>query len=486
MSLNLIDDRWVPVICADGSQRTIAPWQMAEADVLRPGWPRPDLNIACYEFLIGLVHLADPPANNADWDARVTPDPERLRARLSLFASAFNLLGEGPLFMQDFEPLAGEGNPTDILFIDSAGANAARNNTDLMVHRDRYAQLDPPIAAMALYTFQAFAPSGGAGNRTSMRGGGPLVTLVDPGGDLWDLVWANTPCGRPGRTSDLPWMRTTRVSDKGEQTLPPEGATFGIEAFFGMPRRLRLVENDGAISGVIQRPHGANYALWKHPLSPYYRVKLGAEWLPKHPRAGRFGYRNWLGVVTEDKSSDLSQRALALRDWDSRRGGGSLVVAGWAMDNMKPRDFILSQQPLFDLPMEMEIRLIGLIEAAEAAAVALRGALAPVLSEGEAREAEREAFFLSTEVRFLDHVRTLKSGGEPERAWLADLRNQALRQFDAVATPGLDRREADQISRIVEARKFLAGTFAGYGKQGKALYAALDLPPPAIGKGKAA
>ncbi|MGB3501848.1 MAG: type I-E CRISPR-associated protein Cse1/CasA [Mesorhizobium sp.] len=486
MSLNLIEDKWIPVVCNDGSKRVIAPWQMADPDILEPDWLRPDLNVACYEFLIGLVYLVDPPANRSEWDARAAPDPERLRASLSPFAPAFNLTGPGPLFLQDLEPLAGEANPVDMLFIDSAGANTARNNADLMVHRARYGQLDLPLAAMALYTFQAFAPSGGAGNRTSMRGGGPLVTLADPGGGLWEFVWANVPEGAPGRIEDLPWMNATRISDNGQQTLPPSGSVFGAEALFGMPRRLRLVEEGGAVTGVVQKPYGANYAMWKHPLSPHYRLKPGAEWLPKHPRAGRFGYRNWLGIVVEQSASETTELALALREWSHRRGGGSALVAGWAMDNMKPRDFILSRQMLIELPRELESRLVGLVEAAEIAATALRGALGPVLAEGEAREAEREEFFRATESGFLDHVRSLQSGGDPEATWLSCLRVQALDQFDAVALPALDRREIDQIERIVEARKFLAMTFAGYGKQANALYEALGLSQPVAKKGKAA
>lgn len=231
MQLNLINDPWIPVRCADGSQRIIAPWQMADDTIIAPGWPRPDLNIACLELLIGLVYLADPPENIEEWDSRLVPDPARLRDKLREYAPAFNLLGEGPLFLQDLDPLTGDANKPDMLFIDSAGANTARNNADLMVHRDRYLALDPALAAMALYTFQAFAPSGGAGNRTSMRGGGPLVTLVDPGQGLWPLVWANVPYGQPAAMQALPWMRATRVSDKGQDTLPPDEALFSVEAF---------------------------------------------------------------------------------------------------------------------------------------------------------------------------------------------------------------------------------------------------------------
>lgn len=463
MTLNLINDPWIPVLCVGGSRRIIAPWQMAEADVVQPDWPRPDLNIACLELLIGLVFLADPPADDEEWDARCAADPSRLRERLASYAPAFNLLGDGPRFLQDLEPLAGECNPVDMLFIDSAGANTARNNADVMVHRSRYGRLDFPLAAMALYTFQADAPSGGAGNRTSMRGGGPMVTLVDPEKTLWDLVWRNVPGGHPAIMEELPWMRPTRTSDKGQQTLPPEEELFGVEAFFGMPRRLRLLHDEEAVTGVIQKPWGTNYTLWKHPLSPYYRLKPGTEWLPKHPRAGRFGYRNWLGVVTNESRGKLSELALCLRE--QRAGGDSVIVAGWSMDNMKPRDFILSRQRFLSvLSEEAEKQLVGLIQAAEAVSVALRNALTPVLATGEAREAEREEFFLQTETKFLAHVQAIERDENPVHAWLADLRAQALGQFDAKALPGLNQREVEAIGRITEARRYLVMALAGYGK----------------------
>ncbi|MBC7155581.1 MAG: type I-E CRISPR-associated protein Cse1/CasA, partial [Rhodobacteraceae bacterium] len=458
-----------------------------------PDWPRADLNIACLELLIGLVFLADPPRSPADWRARRRPDPDRLCAALAGFAPAFNLTGVGPLFLQDLEPLAGEPSPPDMLFIDSAGANTAKNNADLMVHRGRYAALEPALAAMALFAFQAHAPSGGAGNRTSMRGGGPLLTLVDPGQGLWPLIWANVPHGQPAEAKDLPWMRATRASDKGLETLPPVGGTFGIEAFFGMPRRLRLVERDGVISGVVQKPYGTNYALWMHPLTPYYRQKPGEAALPVHPRAGTFGYRHWLGVLAEKPGNDgVRERAHVLNLWKDRKKAmrveGSILVAGWAMDNMKPRDFTFSVQPVVDLEPEANLMLIGLVEAAEQAALALRNALEPVMAGGEVREGEREGFYTATEAAFRARFAALKAGQPVARVaatWLDDLRRQALAQFDALALPGLDQRETDIVQRIVQARRNLQGSFAGYGKYGGEMYGAMGLDRPAK-KGKAA
>ncbi len=491
MPLNLISDPWIPVLDTHGARQIIAPWQMTDPDLMRPDWPRADLNIACLELLIGLVFLADPPAHIEDWQDRQTPDAGRLRAKLAPLAPAFNLTGDGPLFLQDFVALQDAANRPDMLFIDSAGANAAKNNADLMVRRGRYPALELPLAAMALYTFQAHAPAGGAGNRTSMRGGGPLVTLVDPGADLWSLIWSNVPDGVAQGMAALPWMRPTRVSDTGVETFPPPGHGLGAEAFFGMPRRLRLVVAEDAVTGVIQRPYGTNYAGWEHPLTPYYRPKAGADPLPVHPRAGRFGYRHWLGILAEAPDTDLRQRARVLRLRHARggSGSGSVIVAGWAMDNMKPRDFIQSLQPLVILNADATLLLAGLIEAAEQAGLALRMALEPLLGDSAARDAEREAFYTDTEAGFQARRADLQAGraGDAVAAdWLAELRRVAMARFEARALPGLDQQETDQIARIVAAQRFLAGCFKGYGKYGAEMFGKLGLAPPAkVKKGKA-
>lgn len=485
--LNLISDAWIPVLHKDGSRSVIAPWQMADEALAFPDWPRPDLNIACLELLIGLVFLADPPRDAGDWRARRRPDPARLRAALEPYAPAFELMGDGPRFMQDreaFEAGVKDPNGPDMLFIDSAGGQTVKNNADLLVKRGRYPVLPPALAAMALFALQAHAPSGGAGNRTSMRGGGPMVTLVDPGTGLWPLVWANVPDGAPVGAEALPWMQAARVSDKGQQVFPDQ--VHAVQAFFGMPRRLRLVAGDGGISGVVQRPYGANYAGWVHPLTPYYRQKAGAELLPKHPKAGAFGYRNWLGVVAARRSEGgLAERARMVNVWRARsREWADVIVAGWAMDNMKPRDFTFSRAPLLDLPDDQADRLQGMIEAAEALAVALRGALAPVLAEGEGREAAREAFYLRTQPLLEARLGVLADPGVAA-GWLADLRGVAVGMFDDLALPGLAERDTRDQAEIVAARRNLTAAFAGYGKLGQGAYQALGLPVPEK-KGKAA
>ena len=486
MPLNLILDPWIPVRRTDGGPTVIRPDEIAAPGIVFPDWPRADLNIACLELLIGLVFLADPPADDEEWKARRVPDPARLRERLAVLAPGFELTGDAPLFLQDFEALEGEPNPPDMLFIDSAGANAVRNNADLLVKRSRYPVLPLPLAAMALYTLQAHAPSGGAGNRTSMRGGGPMVTLVDPGTSrLWDLVWANTPCGTPAGPAVLPWMKPTRRSEpKGSETYPQH--SHPAEALFGMPRRLRLVAADDRVTGVMQRPYGTNYAGWVHPLTPYYRLKPGSELLPLHPRAGAFGYRNWLGVVMALREAEPLRRRAAMVDryeqrlpWGDRQPA-SVIVAGWSMDNMKPRDFILSRQPLLPIDAETAGAIERMIEAAETFGNVLRSALKPVAGEGEALDALRETFFIDTQKGFDEAVEALLHGRPPEdiaRRWVDAMERVAFGIFDRAALPGLDQRELGEMAAIIHARDGLRGVFAGRLKPGPLVYEGLGLKP---------
>lgn len=490
-SLNLIRDPWIPVVMHDGTRRTIAPWQVADSGIAALDWPRMDFNIACLELLIGLLFLADPPEDDEDWEARRAPDAPRLRERLARFEPAFNLLGDGPRFLQDLEPLDGAPSPPDMLFIDSAGESTEKNNADLMTWRNRYPSLPLPLAAMALYTFQAFAPSGGAGNRTSMRGGGPMVTLVDPGQGLWALLWANVPNGQPAASPNvLPWMQPTIVSKSDKKVWPQDRHL--AEAFFGMPRRLKLIAQDGQVTGVVQRPHGNNYAGWEHPLSPHYRMKVAGELLPRHPPAGLFGYRHWLGIVAADpqqESDGLRHRAKVVRAWFERSNNqpAQVIVAGWAMSNMKPLDFSFSTAPLIHLSAQAAYLLAGLVQAADQFALALRQALRPVLAESAAREAVREHFFTLTQLPFERRLQDLQAGADPgdvARHWRNETRRLALRLFDTQALSGLTERAPEVQREIVQARQMLLANFAGHGKYGKLAYAELNLPLPSKSRKK--
>src|SRR5690606_14973530 len=110
------------------------------------------------------------------------------------------------------------------------------------------------------------------------------------------------------------------------------------------------------------------------------------------------------------------------------------------------------------------------------ASLALRAALEPVLAGGEAREGQREAFYVETEPAFGEALAALQAGDAPAEVgarWLRVLERAALARFDGLAMPGLDQRETDAIKAIVQARGFLAMTYRGYGKYGAALFGKL-------------
>jgi len=374
--LNLVADHWLPVLRQDGQRDTIRPAQIAEPKnpVIALDWPRPDFRVAGLELLIGLLATACPPAGHSEWLDwwESPPDPTALDAAFAPIAHAFHLDGDGPRFLQDQEDLVSDPEPIEGLLIEAPGASTRRQNTDLLVRRGRVASLGRPAAAMALYTFQAWAPAGGAGNRTGLRGGGPLTTLVLPGDrpTLWQTVWANVPIQRDGPPDPsefpliFPWLAPT-VTSEGGRVVTPE-TSHPLQAWWGMPRRIRLDFAAGAHPcGLIgdadsvhvatwrQRPRGANYAGWGrlHPLTPHYAQKAGGEWLATHPQPGGIGYRHWLGLVVAAPDG-LRLPAETVAHWRTSRSevlgtdAARLLAGGYDMDNMKARAFVESEMPL--------------------------------------------------------------------------------------------------------------------------------------------
>jgi CRISPR system Cascade subunit CasA len=298
---NLIIDPWLPVVRMSGRREVIAPNHLTSSytddPVVAVAWPRPDFDLATHELLIGLLAATYPlNADGAGWvDAfHNPPAPAELAERLAPLAPYFNIDGAGPLFMQDHDGgLEGEALPMDRLLIDGTGENTEKLNKDLFTKRRPGAVLSRPAAAIAAYALQQWASKGGPGQRVGLRGGGPLVTLALPDGGrparLWEVLWLNTPSDRrladPARA--FPWLAPCLTS-KRHETLHETDAD-RLQAFFGTPRRMRLVwaENidrrpcmltgvvdDVVCTGFIRVQHGVNYGVWRHPLTPY-RVNNG-------------------------------------------------------------------------------------------------------------------------------------------------------------------------------------------------------------------
>lgn len=231
-----------------------------------------------------------------------------------------------------------------------------------------------------------------------------------------------------------------------------------------MPRRLRLLDDGQAITGVVQKPWGTNYEAWRHPLSPYYDHK--GDKLPVHPKPGPFGYRNWRGIILEVEGA-LKPSMLA-RFNDLRRGGTCrLLVAGWAMSNMSPLDFLWSEQPVFPLAPDTERFAGNMVEAAEQAGFLLASCTAAARSESDLRagagERVRQGFFFDTQAAFEARLAAM-GDGVPEGAaegWLADMRRAALPLFDAEVLEGLPDLPPQRQQHAAAARSRLIAAFAG-------------------------
>ena len=93
MEYNLLREKWLPVIRADGSHDFISPCEIAGGDSppvdLVP--PRPDFRAALMEFLIGLIQTACPPQKEQDWFGRIDEPmtPDELRAAMEPFEQYF-------------------------------------------------------------------------------------------------------------------------------------------------------------------------------------------------------------------------------------------------------------------------------------------------------------------------------------------------------------------------------------------------------------
>ena len=514
MSLNLLQDAWLPIRRRNGERDIVAlPAILEEWDTERavvfPAWPRPDLNVATLELLIGILSVVMPPENTNQWHKFFLqpPKPDDLRKALRPLMAAFVVDGEGPRFEQDFDALEGSVNALDGLFIDSAGENTAKKNADLMVRRDRYRCLSRAGAAMALYALQQYAPTGGAGHRTSMRGGGPLTTLVLPPPypegatqpSLWHILWANVlpvSSETDWEEGDLPrifpWMAPTITSEKGEEVSAADPRAHPLQAFFGMPRRIRLcfsddegcycdlteIQDKPSVTGYITQPRGVNYGQWRHPLSPYYRKKPeDLEFFALHPQPGRFGYRNWLAVVIGDEQGTrLPAQVVTLfrqeRGHRLRRlGRARLLAAGWAMSNMRPLDYVMAEEPFHlaadaDHQKRLDTLARRLVLGAEHVAALLTSALQTALAEGNTRpKADTtllagwlEDFYVRTEEDFhqiLDFFARNKEATAENmaRRWLDVLRKAALAIFDAAAT--FDPLDQKRAQRVIDGRKKL-------------------------------
>ncbi|MCS6944996.1 MAG: type I-E CRISPR-associated protein Cse1/CasA [Sutterellaceae bacterium] len=502
----MLEERWIPIRRASGRRERIAPHQVTDGidtdPVVALDAPRPDFNGALIQFLIGLVQTAWV-LRDQDWDREEMlwspPPPVELERMFAPLKEAFQFDGDGPRFMQDLtlKPTDDPAqNEISALLIDFPGAQAFEKNADHFVKRDSAGAMCPHCAATALFCLMTNAPSGGVGHRTSLRGGGPLTTLVTyvpvtlehPPSALWRDVacnilersafvgWKQRPC----LADVFPWMQAIDQTMGRSGEVQPNDVS-PLQVFWAMPRRIRLhfpgsgagtcalcgLQTSQLITHYDTKNYGLNYkGCWQHPLSPYYRSRPKDPLLPVHPQPDGMTYRHWLGWVLGSKRPGREVvPAKAVQSFHSSRvepGQLRLWAFGYDMDNMKARCWYETTLPLFDLPLDRRGAADGndvvvgivdrLISAAEYVVFSLRLAVRDAWSaNGELRgdlgfvEASfwnrtEQAFFAIVEraIRLVrQHGRDADDLSTPlRREWLETLRRAALRIFDEVAARG--------------------------------------------------
>jgi len=388
---------------------------------------------------------------------------------------------------------------------------------------------------MALITVQSYSPAGGRGYRTSLRGGGPLTTLVDPRPPigvgtprdhaLWRHLWANvltvSELGEGFRHSTandpaaiFPWLAPTRTSENDRATTVAQANP--LQCFFGMPRRIRLEfqdepgrcdltgrDDERPVTGFRVKGYGVQYKGWRHPLTPYYAGKAPNELLPVHGQPGGIGWRDWYPLL--HSTATLAKiPALTVSNFNQYRAERlecvrySLHAFGFDVTNAKVRAWIDTRLPAFAEPDEHRLEQAAalvtcLTEATGLAAYTLQRTVTDALYGGSEAPPGDLSFVKSelwdaTEDPFYDSVFRLLDPEPAERSELQRefqriLLDRAPRIFDTHVDA--DSAHPEQLRRAVVARFDLVMTLSGNGKQGERFFSALGLTSPKANRPRA-
>lgn len=551
MPYDLRVEPWLPFRRRSGTVQWLPPAAVTDCldddPIVALAAPRPDFNGGLCEFLIGLLSVALALPDEEEWLklADSPPPPDDLRARLMALPDAFILDGNGPRFLQDFSSADFEKQPDvaiENLLIDAAGENAQKLNKDLFNKRGRADVLCRPTAAMALITLQSYAPAGGQGHRTSMRGGGPLTTLVEPRGDgrrnnhffekpLWELIHANLllaegdawlpedwQSAEGQRIAPLiwPWLAPTCTSEQkpSPHIVTPQDA-HPFQALFGMPRRIRLVFNESkdkcALTGMVDNSvatayrtinFGINYGsgLWVHPFSPHYRnSKNKDEWLPVHPQPDGLGWKDWAGLVLDQLDNKSEQKVAEVVQRYRRICGRSFAVRafGYDMDKMKARGWaeaVLPAWPLADADLVEALTQAAtqMTEATRQVSNLVTGAIIAA-RYSHRKDVNGDFSFVKAELwaamqqAFYDRIdrAAIEAISHAQRIVSESIAGRTFVDVLRIEAARIFDHWTDGLNlgtidsyRLVIARRNLVASLCGYGKAGMMLFATLGLSPP--------
>lgn len=520
MSKNLLKDPFFPFLLRDGTEKVLPLSAIANAEVVDFALPRADFQGAAYQLAIGVLQTVLAPEDRADWHDlyEEAPSKAELQAAFDEAAHAFNVTGDGALFMQDLDPLA-ESKPTTVagLLIEAPGANGLKLNTDHFIKRGIGSVMSLEMAVLALFTLQINAPAGGVGHRVGLRGGGPLTTLILPTAEdatLWQKLWFNVinldvwSYDQPDLHSAtvFPWLAPTKLSNKkGTEIYASD--VHPLHMFWAMPRRMRLMVNETAdtcqISGLLAEQtvieyrtqnYGGNYSgSWRHPLTPYKHdpKKPEEDNLSAKGQPGGLTYKIWDALTLTDNSEGQNCALVIEHFYQVVNGFESLLgelprlwVFGFDMDNMKARGWYSVSMPLFAIPAAQQANVLRPIKVLQSLAsnalwhcrTQIKAAWfeKPSDAKGDTSFIDLE-FWQRSEAAFYTAVQQLINqqpnareilDAEFANPWLNALRNTCINLFDQYAlSAGLGDQRS--MAKRIHARRALIGWLFG-GKDIKA------------------
>lgn len=496
-TFSLLTTPWLCVRFRDGRCGKLAPVNLADENVVALTAPRADLQGAAWQFLLGLLQSSacapkDTEAWQKTWHEGLRP--EAVLAAFLPLEAAFQFGPQSPSFMQDFSPLVGESVSVATLLPETPGAQAIKLNKDHFVKRGVTERFCPHCAALALFSLQLNAPSGGKGYRTGLRGGGPMTTLLElqqhhgeQQTPLWRKLWINVmpqesaglPVPAQHDAAIFPWLGVTRTSETANSVTTPEHGD-PLQAYWGMPRRIRFnfntptcgqcdlcgEQSDALLAEMTVKNYGVNYEAWVHPLTPYRRpVKEGGELFSVKGQPGGLFWRDWLGLnVTgsSDNNHEYPAKVVQLYPgYHVRDAVVGLWAFGYDFDNMKARNWYEHHFPLLLASREGREQLIGELRLAALSASRTLGLLRSALKEAWFGNNARGDFSFididywhGTQPLFQALVQDLEHGAESEqrlRIWQAQIKQFARHYFDERVLTCPDGKS--DLEKIMRARK---------------------------------
>ncbi|ETS29557.1 type I-E CRISPR-associated protein Cse1/CasA [Photorhabdus temperata] len=510
--MNLVQDPWLPFRLRDGSEKVLPINAICDHDVMDFALPRADFQGAACQFAIGLLQTVFAPEDQYQWHSlyETSPDKKALQQAFDKAEHAFNITGTGPLFMQDFDPLRKVKSTTVAgLLIEAPGANGLRLNTDHFIKRGIGDVMSLEMAALALFTLQINAPSGGVGHRVGLRGGGPLTTLILPGQadvTLWQKLWLNVinrngwRYVEPDLTSAqvFPWLAPTKASVK-EGTEIYFSDVHPLHMYWAMPRRIRFVVEEKeqvckisgkhsalTVSEYRTQNYGGNYSGdWFHPLTPYkWDPKKSAEHLSVKGQPGGVTYKTWDTLVFSNH--ERGQRCAPVvshfyslcRDFAELQSAMPyLWVFGYDMDNMKARCWYSVIMPLFFVLPEQQEDILCQVKDLQKLATTIiwlcRNQIKAAWFEKPAEVKgdtsfidlafwqQSESLFFSVVHQIIDNARSNDPFLTPEQAkhWLNTLRHLCLGLFDEHAALSELGNERSMAKRIRARQQLIMGLY---------------------------